>query len=94
MLRNWEVGIEEDENAFNIAQVWLQVWNLPIHCMPEIVGKKIGTIFNEVKEVLIPQTGGKEGRHEDFSSDRHYTTLTERYHSSDEWSAEMDIIQI
>nr|XP_027124002.1 uncharacterized protein LOC113740657 [Coffea arabica] len=63
VIRRWEVGIEEDKDAFNLAPVWLQVWNLPIHCLSKAVGKKVGTIFNEVKDVLIPQTGGKEGKH-------------------------------
>ncbi|XP_027157908.1 uncharacterized protein LOC113759531 [Coffea eugenioides] len=63
VLRHWKIGIEEDEDAFSLAQVWVQVWNLPIHCLSKAVGKKVGTIFNEVKDVLIPQTGGKEGKH-------------------------------
>ncbi|XP_027157976.1 uncharacterized protein LOC113759597 [Coffea eugenioides] len=63
VLRNWEVGIEEDEDAFSVAPIWVQVWNLPIHCLSKAVGKKVGTIFHEVKEVLIPQSGGKEGKH-------------------------------
>lgn len=27
------------------------------------VGRKIGAVFKEVKEVIVPQSGGKEGRH-------------------------------
>ncbi|XP_071939973.1 uncharacterized protein [Coffea arabica] len=63
VLRKWKVGIEEDEDVFSLAPVWVQVWNLPIHCLSKAVGKKVGTIFDEVKDVLIPQTGGKEGKH-------------------------------
>ncbi|XP_027177888.1 uncharacterized protein LOC113777042 [Coffea eugenioides] len=31
--------------------------------MSKEVGRKIGVVFNRVKEVIIPQTGSKEGRH-------------------------------
>ena len=41
----------------------MQVCNLPIHCLSKAVGKKVGTVFHEVKDVLIPQNGGKEGKH-------------------------------
>ena len=63
VLRPWRAGIEEDEEAFNLAPLWVQVWNLPIHWIAKEVGRKIGSIFAEVKEVIIPQGGGKEGKH-------------------------------
>ncbi|XP_027177917.1 uncharacterized protein LOC113777071 [Coffea eugenioides] len=63
VLNRWFEGIEEDESAFNEAPLWVQVWNLPVHWMSKEVGRKIGVVFNGVKEVIIPQTGSKEGRH-------------------------------
>lgn len=62
-LRSWYEGIEEDPEAFRYAPFWIQVWNLPIHWISQNVGRKIGSVFEEVKEVIIPQSGGKEGKH-------------------------------
>ncbi|XP_071906083.1 uncharacterized protein [Coffea arabica] len=63
VMNRWFEGIEEDENAFNKALLWVQIWNLPVHWMSEEVGRKIGAVFSRVNEVIIPQTGSKEGRH-------------------------------
>ncbi|XP_027072044.1 uncharacterized protein LOC113774451 [Coffea eugenioides] len=63
VLRNWYDGIEEDESAFNLAPLWVQIWNLPVHWISKEIGRKIGRVFHEVREVIIPQVGGKEGRH-------------------------------
>ena len=43
--------------------MWVQAWNLPIHCVTKEVGRKIGAVFKKGKDVIIPQMGGKEGRH-------------------------------
>ena len=31
VLKKWTKGIEEDYNAFTVAPLWVQLWNLPIH---------------------------------------------------------------
>lgn len=46
-----------------VATFWVQVWNLPIHCFSKDIGVKIGSSFNKVKEIIIPPTGSKEGKH-------------------------------
>ncbi|XP_027158439.1 uncharacterized protein LOC113760064 [Coffea eugenioides] len=63
VLNNWYEGIEDDERVFCLAPLWIQVWNLPVHWISKEAGKKIGSIFRHVRDVIIPQTGGKEGRH-------------------------------
>ncbi|XP_027098956.1 uncharacterized protein [Coffea arabica] len=63
VLREWEIGIEENDSAFNLAPLCVQFWNLPLHWLTKSVEKKIGAIFDEVKDVIIQQTGGKEGKH-------------------------------
>nr|XP_027090415.1 uncharacterized protein LOC113711449 [Coffea arabica] len=63
VLNRWEAGIEENTEAFRFAPLWVQVWNLPIHWISKEVGRKIGKVFEEVKEVLIPYSRGKEGKH-------------------------------
>nr|XP_027082488.1 uncharacterized protein LOC113704814 [Coffea arabica] len=63
ILRMWSEEIEENYGAFATAPSWMQPWNLPVHWLTKEVGRKIGAVFKEVKEVIIPQSGGKEGRH-------------------------------
>ncbi|XP_027150249.1 uncharacterized protein LOC113750482 [Coffea eugenioides] len=58
----WFVGFEEETADFNIAPLWIQVWNLPVHWISKEVGRKIALVFQETKEVIVPQEGGKEGR--------------------------------
>ena len=63
ILSNQTKSTEEDEGAFRYASMWGQVWNLPIHWVSREVGRKIGRIFKEIKEMIIPQNEGKEGKH-------------------------------
>ncbi|XP_071928123.1 uncharacterized protein [Coffea arabica] len=56
-------GIEYDTSAFDLAPLWVQVWNLPVHWITKEARRKIGAIIQEVKDVLVPQVGGKKGRH-------------------------------
>ena len=59
MLRKWVARVEEDENAFKLTPMWVQEYILSIHWMSKSVGRKIGEIFNKVRDVIIPQTGVK-----------------------------------
>ena len=43
--------------------IWVKIWNLPIHWFTKEAGKKIGQVFSAVKEVVIPNTGSRDGRH-------------------------------
>lgn len=63
VLNRWKEGIEGNLEAFKMATLWVQVWNLPVHWVTREVGRKIGVVFKQVKDVIIPQLGGKEGRH-------------------------------
>ena len=64
VLSKWYEGIEDDPDAFRMTPLWVQMWNLPVHWLSKEVGKKIGkTVFRGVKKAIIPQAGGKEGRH-------------------------------
>ena len=46
-----------------MASLWVQVWNLPVHWLVREVGCKIGAVFKQVKDVIIPHMGGKKGKH-------------------------------
>ena len=40
VVRPWFKGFEEEEADFNIAPLWIQVWNLPVHWISKEVGKR------------------------------------------------------
>ncbi|XP_027157572.1 uncharacterized protein LOC113759204 [Coffea eugenioides] len=63
ILLKWREGIEDDLEVFDKGRIWIQVWNLPLHWLTKEVGRKIGGIFSEVLEVIVPPGGGKEGKH-------------------------------
>lgn len=43
--------------------MWIQVWNVPIHWMSLESRKKIGTLLGQVRDVMLVEAGGREGRH-------------------------------
>ena len=59
VLREWEVGWERDSNFFRYVFLWVQLWNLPVHWLSRAVGFKLGQIFKSIREVIIPEVGGK-----------------------------------
>ncbi|XP_027090153.2 uncharacterized protein [Coffea arabica] len=63
ILLRWEAGLEEDEKALSRTLIWVQIWNLPLHWVTKEVGRKIGSIFSRVEEVIIPQNGRRDGKH-------------------------------
>nr|XP_027076011.1 uncharacterized protein LOC113699853 [Coffea arabica] len=63
VLKRWAEGIEDDYKAFVTTPLWVQLWNLPVHWLSREIGRKIWGVFKEVRDVVIPQVGGKEGRH-------------------------------
>ena len=54
VLREWEARIEDKDKAFRLAPLWVQIWDLPIHWISKTAGRKIRSIFSEVREVIIP----------------------------------------
>lgn len=62
-LKRWERGIDKNPKAFMIAPLWIQMWNLPIHCITREVGRKIGSLFCKVTDVIVPPGGSRDGKH-------------------------------
>lgn len=63
VVKKWMAGCERNPSFFRQAHLWVQMWNLPVHWMSRSAGFKLGKIFKEVREVIIPLGGGKDGRH-------------------------------
>lgn len=63
ILLQWKTGVEKDEEALSKTLIWVQIWNTPLHWVTKEAGRKVGSIFPKVSEVIIPQSGGKKGKH-------------------------------
>ncbi|XP_027151948.1 uncharacterized protein LOC113752002 [Coffea eugenioides] len=63
VIREWSAGFEKKIECFRFSPLWIQIWNLPTHWMSSAAGVKIGRVFRNVKDVILPPGGGKEGKH-------------------------------
>lgn len=43
--------------------MWIQVWNLPSHWLAKDAGFRFKKLFEDVMDVIIPESGSKRGRH-------------------------------
>ncbi|KAK6148475.1 hypothetical protein DH2020_019387 [Rehmannia glutinosa] len=62
LLNEWTEDILEQVNKCNKVSLWIQIWNLPLEWMAMETGFKIGKLFGEVNDVLIPESGSNKGR--------------------------------
>lgn len=62
ILKEWKESMNVHTEAFNSVQIWVQMWNVPLKWMSKEVGAKMGKLFSQVSEVLIPETGSSRGR--------------------------------
>ena len=63
VLLEWKAGLKEAKMAFSKTLVWVQIWNIHLYWAMKKARRKIGGIFTGVREVIIPQGEGKDGRH-------------------------------
>ncbi|KAL3345960.1 hypothetical protein AABB24_024754 [Solanum stoloniferum] len=59
----WELRLKSDSVVFNECNMWVQVWNVPLHRMSGDVARKIGQALGGTIDVIIPGNGRKEGRY-------------------------------
>ncbi|KAF3669008.1 putative protein transport protein Sec61 subunit beta-like [Capsicum annuum] len=62
-VQAWEPGLRNDSAVFNICELWLQVWGIPLHWMSREVGRKIGHSLGGTTDVVIPKNGNREGKY-------------------------------
>lgn len=63
VIQPWTKDIVNNEAAFLKTQIWVQIWNIPAQWLSSDVVWKIGKAFNKCLNVLIPETGSKDGRY-------------------------------
>ncbi|KAK6775507.1 hypothetical protein RDI58_026508 [Solanum bulbocastanum] len=59
----WEPGLKSVSPLFDICNMWVQVWNIPLHWISKDVGCKIGNALGGTCDVVIPENGSKEGQY-------------------------------
>ncbi|KAK6775505.1 hypothetical protein RDI58_026506 [Solanum bulbocastanum] len=59
----WEPGLKHVSLLFDICNMWVQVWNIPLHWISKDVGCKIENALGGICDVVIPENGSKEGRY-------------------------------
>ncbi|CAA0831743.1 Unknown protein [Striga hermonthica] len=62
ILKDWQEDLHTDHPIFMELALWVQVWNLPLDWCSTKVGSKVGSVFNQVKNVSIPQSGWLAGK--------------------------------
>lgn len=61
ILHPWESGLYKRDDAFDSTRCWIQVWHVPDHWLSTETGWKVGKLFKKCFNVVIPETGSKEG---------------------------------
>lgn len=62
VIHPWKHDIEHDETLFNTSPMWVQAWEIPPQWLTSATVWKIGRVFSQVLNVIIPETGSKDGR--------------------------------
>ncbi|KAH0633124.1 hypothetical protein KY284_035910 [Solanum tuberosum] len=62
-IQIWEPGLKSTSSIFNVCELWVQVWNIPLHWMSMDVGRKIGNALGGIVDIVIPENGSKEGQY-------------------------------
>ncbi|KAK6119554.1 hypothetical protein DH2020_046721 [Rehmannia glutinosa] len=62
ILREWKDRILEKISSINYVDLWVQVWNVPVHWISLETGRKIGNEFGKITDILIPETSSVNGR--------------------------------
>lgn len=61
-LERWQPSKAIRDYSFDVTPMWIQSWGLPLQFLSKDVGVKLGLRFGDVDEVVIPQSGSRDGR--------------------------------
>lgn len=62
-IQIWEPGLKSTSSTFNVCELWVLVWNIPLHWMSMGIGRKIGNALGGIVDIVIPKNGSKEGQY-------------------------------
>lgn len=57
----WELGLKGVSPLFDICNMWIQIWNIPLQRCQRMWGCKIGNTLGGICDVVIPENGSKDG---------------------------------
>lgn len=63
ILHPWTEEVQWDAMSFTTSPIWVQVWHLPLHWLSIETGKKVGNLLGNTLDVLVVDSGSKEGWH-------------------------------
>jgi hypothetical protein len=53
LVHHWDRKINPNNMDFKHVQIWIQLWNLPIHCKTTNMGKHLGSQLGKVEEAAL-----------------------------------------
>ncbi|KAK6163397.1 hypothetical protein DH2020_000261 [Rehmannia glutinosa] len=62
LLKKWSEGMVIENEVFEEVNLWLQAWNIPNHWISTETGLKVGKLFANTRDILIPESGSSKGR--------------------------------
>ncbi|CAA0824400.1 Unknown protein, partial [Striga hermonthica] len=62
IILEWQEGISSKHEGFNELQLWVQALNIPLNWLSTDVGLKVGSVFKEVKNVVLVSSSNHGGR--------------------------------
>ncbi|CAA0840589.1 Unknown protein, partial [Striga hermonthica] len=62
LLKEWNPTEEGRTEEADTIQLWVQIWDLPLHWVSAEIGLKVGKLFKEVLDVVVPDMGVYGGR--------------------------------
>lgn len=63
VLHPWRKGIEHETKTFLSSYMWVQAWQIPAQWLSVATVRKVGHIFKQCHNVIIPENGSKDGRY-------------------------------
>ncbi|KAJ1389174.1 Zinc knuckle CX2CX4HX4C [Sesbania bispinosa] len=58
LLRKWDREVKPEDMSFTKAQIWLQIWGLPVHCRTKQMGRRLGVCMGTVMEADVFEIQG------------------------------------
>lgn len=62
ILHQWQPRLTSEDECFSRAPLWIQIGGMPSHWVSKQVGWKIGNLFSQCFNVIIPETDSRKGK--------------------------------
>jgi hypothetical protein len=64
VVQAWDIGLNVENLSFKHAPLWIQIWDLPMHCISVTIGKQLRAQIGEAMDVVVYEflDSGKPGK--------------------------------